>query len=119
MTNCPRCQQPVNPQAVNCPHCGNQLKAFGHPGIPLYQATEESFLCPQCLYDEDDTCNYPQRPYAKSCTLFHDKSLPLVEESSFSSHNNAFKKIQAWLNHHRGLVILCVLIMISMILALN
>jgi hypothetical protein len=119
MTTCLRCQQPINPEAITCPHCGNQLKAFGHPGIPLYQATGESFLCSQCLYHEDDTCNYPQRPYAKSCTLFHDKSLPLVEEVPLSCDRNVFKNVQLWCQRNRGLVILFVLVIISVLLALN
>lgn len=119
MTTCPRCQQSVNPQAVNCPHCGNQLKAFGHPGIPLHQATDGAFLCSRCLYDQDNTCNYPQRPYAKNCTLFHDQSLPLVEETSLSSRQSVLSLIQAWLRHHQGLIILCILVTLSIILALH
>ncbi|NJK37034.1 MAG: zinc ribbon domain-containing protein [Oscillatoriales cyanobacterium RM2_1_1] len=72
MPTCPRCQQLVNPQAVNCPHCKLQLKAFGHPGIPLHRATGETSLCETCLYHHDDSCNFPQRPFARECTLYRD-----------------------------------------------
>ena len=61
---------------VTCPHCRNPLKAFGHPGIPLYQASKDSYLCSSCVYDQDDSCNYPQRPYAKTCTLYQDVNQP-------------------------------------------
>jgi C4-type Zn-finger protein len=76
MIKCPRCEELVNGQVINCPYCGNELKAFGHPGIPLHQTTDKSFLCDRCIYHHDDTCNFPQRPYAKTCTLFHDRSIP-------------------------------------------
>lgn len=119
MTTCTRCHQPVKAEAVNCPHCGNQLKAFGHPGIPLYQATETTYLCDRCIYDEDDSCNFPQRPYAKTCTLFHDKSVPLVEEFRFSQSGSPLKKFQAWCRRNRGLLMIVALIVISVVIALQ
>lgn len=76
MTTCPRCHQPVDPQAIACPFCRTTLKAHGHPGITLHQATGTEYLCETCTYHADDTCNYPQRPYAKECTLYHDQRQP-------------------------------------------
>ncbi len=120
MSTCSRCHQPIDSQAVSCPHCGNQLKAFGHPGIPLYQATDETFLCDRCIYHEDDSCNYPQRPYAKTCTLFHDKSLPLVEEFQFSPPKGAgIRAFQAWCSNNRGLLIIASILLISVLIALK
>jgi len=78
MPDCPRCHQPVDARAIACAHCKTPLKAFGHPGIPLYRSQPEEFLCTTCIYHEDDTCNYPQRPFAKECTLYHDRAEPLV-----------------------------------------
>lgn len=78
MSECSRCHQSVDEQAIACPHCGTPLKAFGHPGIPLYRATGETYLCQSCTYDADDTCNFPQRPHARECTLYHDRAQPLV-----------------------------------------
>ncbi|MEM6403842.1 MAG: zinc ribbon domain-containing protein, partial [Cyanobacteria bacterium P01_D01_bin.116] len=61
---CPRCKQPVNSQAVTCPFCRTQLKAYGHPGIPLHRSEGDEYLCDTCTYHGDNTCNYPKRPYA-------------------------------------------------------
>jgi hypothetical protein len=49
------------------------LKAHGHPGIPLHRAEANQYLCKTCVYDADDTCTYPQRPYATECTLYRDR----------------------------------------------
>ena len=57
MPHCPRCNQLIDSQAVTCPHCKNQLKAFGHPGIPLHQAEANTYLCDRCIYHQDDSCN--------------------------------------------------------------
>jgi Double zinc ribbon len=69
---CPRCQQKVDSQAIACPYCRAELKAFGHPGIPLHRAAANEYLCKTCTYNLDDSCNYPQRPLAKVCTLYEN-----------------------------------------------
>ncbi|MGF1498638.1 MAG: zinc ribbon domain-containing protein [Elainellaceae cyanobacterium] len=82
MPECPRCHQPIDAQAIACPTCNNPLKAFGHPGIPLHQATGDTYLCDTCTYHADDTCNFPKRPYAKQCTLYHnpaDQDTPVIQ----------------------------------------
>lgn len=78
MSECPNCHQSIDPQAIRCPYCRTILKAYGHPSIDLYRAGKETFLCQSCTYHADDTCTFPQRPYAKTCTLYHDQSLPLT-----------------------------------------
>lgn len=70
MSDCPTCHQPVPSQAIVCPHCQTPLKAFGHPGIPLHRTETDAYLCPSCVYEADDTCTFPQRPYARVCTLY-------------------------------------------------
>ena len=116
---CPRCNQLIDSQALSCPHCQALLKAYGHPGIPLHQATGEAFLCDRCTYHEDDTCTFPQRPYAKTCSLYHDKFEP-PEIPFYSSHQpGGFSKtLRGWLQRHRGLLILLGAIAISFLLAL-
>lgn len=116
MVTCPRCHQPVDKQAVRCPYCRNELKAFGHPGIPLHQAIEDNFLCKSCLYDQDNTCNFPQRPYAKSCTIYHNKNKPLITESP---KPNVSKMIRFWVQRNRGLILLIGVILICVVLALK
>ena len=114
MLSCPKCKQPVDSQAVICPHCKNTLKAFGHPGIPLYQSPDDSFLCDRCSYHLDDTCNFPKRPYAKSCTLFHDAAAPLVEATGSARKLG----IKNWLYRYRGVIAIAILILVSVALAL-
>lgn len=115
MSYCSRCQQPVKSTAVNCPHCGILLKAHGHPGIPLHQAAGESYLCDTCKYHEDDTCTFPQRPYAKTCSLYHDKSIPLVESNTYKLSGGA--AIKAWCRRNRGVLAVVALVAIALILA--
>ena len=120
MSSCPKCKQPVDSQAVSCPYCHNSLVAFGHPGMPLYQSEDNSFLCDRCIYDRDDSCNYPKRPYAKTCTLFHDASVPLVpDEASMPVSRQGSGMIKNWLYRYRGVIAIALLILISVFLALN
>ena len=70
MPICPRCEHQVKPTDLVCGRCGLQLKAHGHPSIELHQTGSGETLCQTCAYDADDTCTFPQRPYAKTCTLY-------------------------------------------------
>ncbi|MEM8779283.1 MAG: zinc ribbon domain-containing protein [Cyanobacteria bacterium P01_G01_bin.49] len=120
MPTCPQCQQPVNTQAIECPFCKTTLKAYGHPGIPLYQASQDEFLCCRCTYNEDDSCTYSKRPYAKTCTLFHDKAEPLVVEETIQlKAANPIKAIQRWCYRNRSLLLILGLIAISVAIALS
>ncbi|MGB5593537.1 MAG: zinc ribbon domain-containing protein [Crocosphaera sp.] len=120
MSTCPQCQQPVDSQAIDCPYCKTTLKAYGHPGITLYQATETEFLCDRCLYHEDDTCTYDKRPYAKTCTLYHDQSQPLVREETIDlTPSNPLTLIKRWCYRHRGILLILGLIAISLAIALS
>ncbi len=119
MPSCSKCKQPVDFQAVSCPHCNNPLKAFGHPGIPLYQSEDNTWLCDRCTYHLDDTCNFPQRPYAKSCTLFHDHSTPLIAEIDTPASRKGWAGIKNWLNRNQGLIAIAVLIVFSVLLAIS
>ena len=70
MPLCPRCENQVKATDLVCDRCGLQLKAHGHPSIELHQASKGEVLCKTCAYDADDTCTFPQRPYATTCTLY-------------------------------------------------
>lgn len=97
MSTCPRCQQNVSSQAITCPYCYNQLKAYGHPGIPLHQAQGDSFLCDTCAYHQDDSCNFPKRPHAKTCTLYQDiTQLPAQSETKIQQSSSWLKYLQFW-----------------------
>ncbi|MEM6255416.1 MAG: zinc ribbon domain-containing protein [Cyanobacteria bacterium P01_D01_bin.156] len=75
MATCPKCHQPVTTNAVACPSCGLELKAHGHPGIDLHRAEGSAFLCNSCTYHQDDSCTFPKRPKAVTCTLYQDVAL--------------------------------------------
>lgn len=113
MPDCPRCHQTVDAQAIVCPHCRTPLKAFGHPGIPLYRAEGEAYLCKTCAYDADDSCNFPQRPYARECTLYRDLNQPnpLVPRRAIGT--------QGWLRRNAAWIVLVGLLVISVLVALS
>lgn len=117
MPNCPKCNNIVDPQAITCPHCGNQLKGFGHPGIPLYQAEAGTYLCARCYYHQDDSCNYPQRPTAVSCTMFHDADTPLVDDSA-NYIPSGLGSLRLWCDRNKGLLIVLGLVLFSVVLVL-
>ncbi len=119
MASCSYCRNLIDQNALRCPYCQKTLKAFGHPGIPLHQATDDQFLCDRCTYHHDDTCTYPQRPYAKTCTLFHDHQEPLVEKfnAKRSLSGNPLQNLKRWMRRHQRVLLFLGLIVISGILA--
>ena len=114
MSQCPRCHQSVEPQAITCPFCRTPLKAFGHPGIPLHRSTGEESLCMTCAYHDDDSCNFPQRPDARECTLYTDRAQPMVLPSvpklPFS--------YQSWVRRNLKWLVLLGLILLSIAVTL-
>ena len=118
MPICPKCHKPVDDRALSCPNCDNPLKAFGHPGMPLYQSTDGTSLCDRCTYHLDDTCNFPKRPHAKSCTLFHDASEPLVEVVDTPASKLGWRGFKNWLYRYRGIIAIALLVLISVAIAL-
>jgi hypothetical protein len=117
MSSCPRCQKPIDAQAISCPHCNLALKAFGHPGIPLHQSGDGRSLCDRCTYHLDDTCNFPQRPQAISCTIFHDADTPLVPAQDIPHHQLGWRELKNWLYRYRGLITIALMILVSVVIA--
>ena len=117
MSHCPRCHQLIDSQALSCPHCQAQLKAFGHPGIPLYRSTGKEYLCETCLYHEDDTCNFPQRPLAQECTLYQNRSELLVSDP-IKSQQNLSVSFRIWLQQNIIWIVVLGLLIISFILSI-
>ncbi len=114
MPYCPCCHQPVKTEAIACSDCGTLLKAHGHPGIPLHYALGAAFLCESCRYDADDTCTFPQRPFARECTLYRDQSVVTVPRQT-----KARPGFGTWLqrNDFRLLLLLISLTAIAVLLA--
>jgi hypothetical protein len=115
---CPQCHQPVNSQAVSCPYCRITLKAFGHPGIPLHRAVGEEYLCDTCTYHADDSCNFPQRPYARECTLYQNLEQYQLELQQQKDRNSFSTTVKNWVRHNQVLLLLLGLILISFLVAL-
>lgn len=115
MVTCPHCQQIVDSQAWRCPHCTKVLKAYGHVGIPLHQARGDTFLCDDCLYHQDDSCNFPQRPHAKSCTLYQNSAMILEDKPAPLPLSRRWRW---WSWRNRGGLLLIGLILLSMAIAL-
>lgn len=119
MLNCPRCHQLISRNAIACPHCKTVLKAYGHPGITLHRATGDAPLCDRCTYHADDTCTFPQRPYAQECTLYHDISKPLVDlEANYRTRRPFLQSLRLWCQRHPGLLGLLTISVVSVLLAL-
>ncbi|WP_421658110.1 zinc ribbon domain-containing protein [Leptothermofonsia sp. ETS-13] len=116
MPECPRCHQAVDVQAIACPYCRTPLKAYGHPGMTLHHATGDEPLCVTCVYDEDDTCTLPKRPYAKDCTLYRDRN-QTVSSIATQGYTRDFQ-IKTWIKRNLGWILLLGLILFSLTLTL-
>lgn len=115
---CPRCHQKINSQAVTCPYCRTQLKAYGHPGIPLHRAAKDEYLCDSCTYHIDNTCNFPQRPYAKECTLYQNieqSKLELQRSREAKSFNTTIRK---WIQRNQALLLVLTLLLVCFLITL-
>lgn len=95
MALCPRCRYSVEAQAIRCGHCSLTLKAYGHPGIPLHRATEDTSLCMTCAYHADDSCTFPKRPLAQTCTIYQAMEAPGSVAPSKSPQPQGWSK-QVW-----------------------
>jgi hypothetical protein len=118
MLNCPKCDQLISSKAIACPRCGTVLKAYGHPGVTLYRATNNTSLCDSCTYHADDTCNFPQRPHAQECTLYHNQSQPLVPNTAYNQPSGLVPAIRLWCRRNPGLLGFIALSLVSVALAL-
>ncbi|HLO51092.1 MAG TPA: zinc ribbon domain-containing protein [Kamptonema sp.] len=118
MPDCPRCSQKYDASAIACPHCQTPLKAYGHPGIPLHRSQDGEYLCTSCLYHEDDTCNFPQRPFAKDCTLYHDRSEPILSSPTAYISGGWLQNLKNWCQRNIVWVILLSLVIVSLLLSL-
>lgn len=115
MLSCPRCQATIESTTIQCPRCQLTLKAHGHPGMTLHRTEGDQALCATCLYDADDTCNFPQRPHAETCTLY--RSVKAAEALTMPGPPVG-ERIGFWLRNHRGLVGLVGLLLFSLALVL-
>lgn len=114
--SCPHCHQLVDSQAITCPHCRITLKAYGHPGITLHHANQDAYLCDSCTYHADNTCNFPQRPYAKECILYQNQAETQLEKQRYLNNTSHATIVKRWIQRYQawllllGLLLLCLLI---------
>lgn len=117
--SCPRCHQLIDSQAITCPHCRITLKAFGHPGIPLHRAVGNYYLCETCVYHQDDSCNFPKRPYAQDCTLYQNLEESRLELKKQTNNSGLSTNIKSWLKRYQGLVLLIAILFVCLLISLT
>jgi uncharacterized Zn-finger protein len=105
----------VDSQAITCPYCRTTLKAYGHPGINLHRAAKGTYLCDSCTYHADDTCNFPQRPYAKDCTLYQNIAERKAQVEELRSANSVDTSIKTWVKRNQALMLLLGLLLICLV----
>jgi len=82
--------------------------------MPLHQA-DEGYLCTTCAYHADNTCTYPQRPYAKTCMLYHNLDQPFVEELDARAFRpQGWAGVKAWCRRRRGWLLLGAILLLSL-----
>ncbi|MDB9528412.1 zinc ribbon domain-containing protein [Oscillatoria sp. CS-180] len=109
MPVCPRCQHQVKATDLVCGYCGLQLKAHGHPSIELHRTTGGDVLCKTCAYDADDTCTFPQRPYATTCTLYQSITAEAERaQGEVRSRSQAASFRSVWQRYKLGIILLAI-----------
>lgn len=117
--NCPHCHQSISSKAVTCPYCGTTLKAYGHPGITLHRAKGNTALCETCTYHADDTCTFPQRPYAQECTLYDDMNERQSKTDPIYTPRRSFlDSVKLWYQQNPTLIGLVGLLIVSILVTL-
>ncbi len=111
MPSCPRCHQSILATAVTCSNCNLELKAHGHPGIDLHRSQGDAYLCDSCSYHQDDTCTFPQRPLATTCTLYQD--VQTLQQRPLSA---AEIYTIPWWRKYSGWLVLAILLLLSVLL---
>lgn len=114
MAVCPQCDRTISDTVLNCPHCNTQLKAHGHPGMTLHRAKGKTYLCDTCAYEADNSCNFPKRPTATTCTLYQDIGSAAVEPTPQQIYSVPWwRKInQVWLLA-AAVLFICILVNIG------
>lgn len=83
--------------------------------MPLYRASGKEPLCVTCVYHEDDSCNFPKRPYAMDCTLYNDHAKQQALPQS--GYTPGFL-LQTWLKRNVAWLLLLALLLVSLLVAL-
>lgn len=116
MPICPRCENQVKPTDLACSRCGLQLKAHGHPSIELHQSGAGEVLCKTCAYDADDSCTFPQRPDAKTCTLYQSITAEAEREKGELQSPSATPSLRIFWQRYKVWLILLAIFGISLLL---
>jgi uncharacterized protein YbaR (Trm112 family) len=117
--SCPHCHQKIDSQAIACPYCRTQLKAYGHPGIPLHRAKKDEYLCDRCTYHADDTCTFPKRPYAKDCTLYQNIEESKLDLQQLQQSKSFGTTLRTWIKRNQTLLLILALLLVCFAIALS
>jgi hypothetical protein len=116
MPICPRCKHAVKSIDLACGRCGLQLKAHGHPNIELHQTLSDEVLCKTCAYDADDSCTFPQRPYAQTCTLYQSIAAEVERERGKTKLPPSSPSLSMFWQRYKVWLILLLIFGISLVL---
>ena len=94
------------------------LKAYGHPGIPLYRAQENDYLCNSCSYHFDHTCNFPKYPHAQECILYGNIEEKKLELQKQIYHQRLSTKVNNWIKCHQTLLLILGLFLVCLLITL-
>lgn len=117
--SCPRCQRKVDSQAITCPYCSTELKAFGHPGMTLHRAKGDEYLCDTCTYHIDNSCTYPKRPYAKDCTLYQNIQEYEAQKQQQIQQSNFNNSLKGWIGRNQTLLLFVALFLVCLLIAIS
>lgn len=85
----------------------------------MHRATGDTTLCESCTYHADDTCTFPQRPYAKECTLYNDVNQPQLEGSQiYTPRRSILRSLSLWYQQNPTVLGLLGLVVVSFLIAL-
>jgi hypothetical protein len=118
---CSRCYKLIDSQAITCPYCRIEHKAFGHPGITLHRGKGDSYLCKSCTYHSDETCTFPKRPFAKECTLYEnleDRKQNISNNLKTSPNHSSLKSFKYWLQNNSTILLILILLFISFLVVI-
>lgn len=85
----------------------------------MHRAVGDTPLCESCTYQADDTCNFPQRPYAKECTLYDDLNQRQLEQAQlYNTRPDFVQSIRFYCQRHPTLLGLLGLAAVSVLVTL-
>jgi len=84
--------------------------------MSLNRTKGNQILCATCTYDADDSCNFPKRPNATSCTLYQDMT---QANNAINTSKKPLYPVPWWQQINQIWLALGILVSISIIIAIS